>query len=178
MLGGMLGGYFGTAWKGLFANHLASTPPTVVQAVILGPEGLLLAVRSDLRGWELPGGRPEPGESDEEAVVREVFEETGVQVAVEARVGDYHRSGFLPHVARVFRCGVLSGTPRGSTESVEVRYWPPEAPPAGLFPWYRQPLADALADLPEPVVRRERQGLAAIWAGLRIDLAGRLGRRD
>lgn len=164
-----------TAWKGLVANPLAAETPVVVQAVVLGEQGLLLSVRSDLRGWELPGGRPEPGETDEEAVAREVLEETGVRVEVERMVGAYHRSGFLPHVARVYRCRVVAGAPRPSSESPEVAYWPPDAPPAHLFPWYRAPLRDALAGGEQPVERHERLGIGAIWAGLRIDLAGRLG---
>lgn len=37
--------------------------------------------------WELPGGRVEPGESDEVALARECMEELGVTVAVGARMG-------------------------------------------------------------------------------------------
>jgi 8-oxo-dGTP diphosphatase len=37
--------------------------------------------------WSLPGGRMEPGESAEEAIVREVLEETGLDVAVVREVG-------------------------------------------------------------------------------------------
>ena len=37
--------------------------------------------------WELPGGRVEPGESDQDAVRRECVEELGVRVRVGARVG-------------------------------------------------------------------------------------------
>jgi ADP-ribose pyrophosphatase YjhB (NUDIX family) len=37
--------------------------------------------------WSLPGGRVEPGESDEQAVVREVWEETGLDVTVGRLLG-------------------------------------------------------------------------------------------
>ncbi len=37
--------------------------------------------------WSLPGGRVEPGETTQDAVVREVFEETGVRVIVTGVAG-------------------------------------------------------------------------------------------
>ncbi len=145
-----------------------------MQAVVLGPEGVLLTVRSDLRGWELPGGNPHPGEPDEQTVVREVREETGLRVAIERPTGTYHRTGFLPHEARVFRCSVLGGIPTPSEETPRVAWFDPEAPPATLFPWYREPLRDALGPAAPPVVRHERQGLGAVLAGMHIDLRMRL----
>jgi len=62
-----------------------------VGAVVLDDAGRLLLVR---RGhdphaglWSLPGGRVEDGESDEQAVRREVLEETGLRVSAGAVVG-------------------------------------------------------------------------------------------
>jgi 8-oxo-dGTP diphosphatase len=159
-----------TAWWGLVAQRRAREPLVVVQAVVLAEPGVLLTVRRDLRGWELPGGNLVPGEEEEQALVREVAEETGFAVAVERLVGTYRRSGFLPHVARVYRCRLVGGHMAPSHETPRVGFFDPARPPSTLFPWYRTPLADALRELPEPVERREHQGLGAIWAGLRIDL--------
>jgi 8-oxo-dGTP diphosphatase len=39
--------------------------------------------------WALPGGRMDPGEKIEQTVVREVKEETGLDVAIVSVVGDY-----------------------------------------------------------------------------------------
>jgi 8-oxo-dGTP diphosphatase len=43
--------------------------------------------------WALPGGRAEPGETVEQTIVREVKEETGLDIAVVSKIGDYHEQG-------------------------------------------------------------------------------------
>ncbi|GAA3028129.1 hypothetical protein GCM10017559_63060 [Streptosporangium longisporum] len=43
--------------------------------------------------WSIPGGRVEPGESDSEAVAREVLEETGLTVAPGPLAGTVDRPG-------------------------------------------------------------------------------------
>lgn len=47
----------------------------------------LIIVKHPLSGWMPPGGRIEPGESYEEAVVREVKEETNMRVTHQALIG-------------------------------------------------------------------------------------------
>ena len=76
-------------------------------------------------------------------------------------MGDYRRSGFRPHTARVYRCRALGGALRASAETPAVAWFDPIALPRALFPWFRGPLADALAELPEPVVVARAPGLAA-----------------
>lgn len=63
--------------------------------------------------WEFPGGAVEPGETPEEAVVRELREETGLEVRVSGRLDpidwDYgHKKVHLD----VFICDWVSGEPR------------------------------------------------------------------
>ena len=72
-----------------------TAPIACVGGVALDGRGRLLVV---LRGhdpgrglWSVPGGRVEPGESDEAAVVREVLEETGVATTVERLAGRVDR---------------------------------------------------------------------------------------
>lgn len=69
------------------------TPPAVVVAGALIVDGALLIAQRDrpaeLAGlWELPGGKAAPGESDAAALIRELHEELGVDVAVGGRLGE------------------------------------------------------------------------------------------
>jgi ADP-ribose pyrophosphatase YjhB (NUDIX family) len=151
----------------------AHDPRVLVQGVVSGPAGVLLALRRELRGWELPGGRAEPGEDARAALVRELREETGLEVEVGERVGEYRRRGFAAHRALVYRCGASGGSLRPSADTPAVAWFRPDALPDTLFPWFRGPLLDALGTGPFPIERDERLGLAAVAAGLRIDLVMR-----
>jgi 8-oxo-dGTP pyrophosphatase MutT (NUDIX family) len=174
-LAGIVPSYAAIAWWGLVTPRTSESEPLViVQAVVLDGDDLVLTTRADLLGWELPGGNVDPGETDEAAVRREVLEETGLDVAVERYVGDYVRTGFRPHTARVYRCRVRGGSLRPSSETPKVAWVRVTRLPDTLFPWYIEPIADALAELDQPVERHERQGLRAIWSGMKIDLRMRL----
>jgi 8-oxo-dGTP diphosphatase len=165
-----------TAWWGLVASRFGP-PVEIVQAAVFAGETILLSRRSDLRGWELPGGNLESGETLEQALLREVREETGIAVAVDGRVGVYHRSGFLPHRATLFRCRAIGGELATSEETPDVAFFARDAVPEGsLVPWCRMPVADALAWRPgtPAVERREVLGLRAICISARIDLGARL----
>jgi 8-oxo-dGTP diphosphatase len=71
--------------------------PEVAVGALAVERGRVLCIR---RGhgpgaglWSLPGGRVETGESLHEALVREVFEETGLEVVVDHFVGYVERIG-------------------------------------------------------------------------------------
>ncbi|MFI5320166.1 MAG: NUDIX hydrolase [Myxococcota bacterium] len=144
-----------------------------MQAVVIANGRVLLALRRDLMGWELPGGNLAPSESEEAAVVRELREETGLEIALDGLVGEYQRTGFFAHRARVFRAHAIGGALTPSDETPAVAWFAPDALPSELFPWFRGPIADALRGGP-PVARAERLGARAIAAGFAIDLRVRL----
>jgi 8-oxo-dGTP diphosphatase len=100
-----------------------------VGGLIHDPNGALLLVRRGHdpgRGlWSVPGGRIEPGESDTEAVVRELHEETGLTVRPDTVVGTVHRpTGREDEVFEIvdYACTVVSGTPRAGDDA-DHRRW-------------------------------------------------------
>lgn len=63
-----------------------------VGACIKNKKGeILLQKRGDKNLWGFPGGAVELGESLEEAVIREIFEETGLKISVEKLLGVYSK---------------------------------------------------------------------------------------
>src|SRR5437660_8436237 len=92
-----------------------------VYAVIFNDEGILLAHRRDIDWWNLPGGGMEAGETVDEAMIREVHEETGLKVRVEQLVGVYSKPQ-KQEVVLTFRCAVIGGTLCETEESRECRY--------------------------------------------------------
>ncbi len=58
-----------------------------VKAVCVDEDGCVLLCRNHRGEWELPGGRPDPGEHFEDCAIREVGEETGLDVTVGRHLG-------------------------------------------------------------------------------------------
>jgi 8-oxo-dGTP pyrophosphatase MutT (NUDIX family) len=62
--------------------------PLSIKGVVLHKSRVLLLL-NDRGEWDLPGGRPDPGEDHRAALVREVREETGLSVEVGAALGEH-----------------------------------------------------------------------------------------
>jgi 8-oxo-dGTP diphosphatase len=65
---------------------------------------MLLILRGHQPGkglWSIPGGRIEPGETDEEAVIREVLEETGLKVTCGLLLGAVERPGLAGAIIEI-----------------------------------------------------------------------------
>ncbi|MEM7347045.1 MAG: NUDIX hydrolase N-terminal domain-containing protein [Chloroflexota bacterium] len=115
--------------KSRFANELGYITPKVgADAAIFDNEGkILLMDRADGSGWCLPCGWVEPNEKPVETVVREVQEETGLDVVVKQLVGVFTRVpsvDYGPHtiVAVVHLCEVMGGELTLSHEGLDLQY--------------------------------------------------------
>ncbi|MFB4422176.1 (deoxy)nucleoside triphosphate pyrophosphohydrolase [Streptomyces sp. QL37] len=103
---------------------------SVVVAGAVCDGGRLLAARRsappELAGrWELPGGKLEPGESGEQALVRELREELGVEAEPLERIpGEWPLKPGL--VLRVWTVRLLSGEPTPLEDHDELRWLAPE----------------------------------------------------
>ena len=71
-----------------------TSPPISVKAVLIH-DGSVLLLMNERDEWDLPGGRPDPGEDHRAALDREVREETGLAVTVGEAL-DEHLFEVLP----------------------------------------------------------------------------------
>jgi len=99
-----------------------------VGAVIKDDRGrLLLIKRGHAPGaglWSLPGGRIEPGETDAEALVREMREETGLVIEAGQLIGTVRRptqDGGLLDI-RDYAATVTGGTLRAGDDAADARW--------------------------------------------------------
>jgi 8-oxo-dGTP diphosphatase len=99
-----------------------------VGAVIKDDRGrLLLIKRGHAPGaglWSLPGGRIEPGETDYEALVREMREETGLVIDPGQLIGSVRRparDGFVFDI-RDYAATVTGGTLRAGDDAADARW--------------------------------------------------------
>ena len=129
--------------------------PSVSAVIFDGRGRLLLQQRSDGGQWGLPGGSVEIGESVHDAVIREVREETGLEVTVLRLVGVYsepalqvvrYPDGNVWHYVNVcFECAARSGELTTCDETLALRYVSPARLPSTLLPNHRIRIRDARA---------------------------------
>jgi ADP-ribose pyrophosphatase YjhB (NUDIX family) len=103
-----------------------------VGAVITDDDGrVLLVLRGHApatRRWSLPGGRIEPGETTQQALAREVQEETGLEVAVGDRLGSLTIpiDGTAAYDVIDYRCTIIGGQLRAADDADDARWVTPE----------------------------------------------------
>jgi 8-oxo-dGTP diphosphatase len=112
-------------------NRVSGSVIPCVGGVIKDDEGRLLLIK---RGhapsaglWSLPGGRIEPGETDAEALVREMREETGLAVEPGRLLGSVRRPGQRGDALdiRDYAATVTGGTLHAGDDAAEARWVAP-----------------------------------------------------
>jgi 8-oxo-dGTP diphosphatase len=116
----------------------------VVSSLIRDVHDQILLVRHHRRGWEIPQGRVEEGESLMAALHREVLEETGVSIEPGPLACVWSKLSSPPALVFTFICHYLSGEPTPCDECPEVGWFPP---------------AESLARVTHPVNRDRLQTL-------------------
>ena len=121
-------------------NHKVS-----VAALVTNEEGKILLVNSPWRGWEYPGGLIAPGETFEEALRREVREESGVEIEITGFVGICKNVG--KDIVNIdFTARYAGGVLTNSEESTEVGWFDvEEAFSIITFPLTKKRLANMLS---------------------------------
>lgn len=110
-------------------------PTHIVAAggVIINDNNEILLMKNLRKGWEYPGGIVEPGETVPQGLIREIKEETGVNVDIINIVGIYSntekKKGYngvekVPTIVTIdFICKYISGELRPNDESSEVKWF-------------------------------------------------------
>ena len=120
-----------------------------VAGIIFSPDrvSVLLILRRDVPVWVLPGGGIERGEMPENAIQREIFEETCYVTKCQRLVGDYIPINRLAKRTLLFECTILSGSPQITPETKGVQFFPLDQLPP-LPPPYGEWIEDARYPLP------------------------------
>lgn len=102
-----------------------SSPKHILSAaaVILNKQGEILLIKGPLRGWEMPEGQVEEGESLKEAAIREVKEESGIDIEVLKFCGVFQNVN-ESICNTLFLAKPIGGIETTSAESVEVAFFP------------------------------------------------------
>jgi 8-oxo-dGTP diphosphatase len=137
---------------------LPRTPVLAADAILELEPGrvLLIRRRNPPHGWALPGGFVEVGESVEEAMRREILEETGLTVEQAEQMHTYSKPGRdprFPTVSVIFAARA-GGVPRAGDDAADARLFALDALPPDLCFDHREILED---------FRTGRHGIGAGW---------------
>jgi 8-oxo-dGTP diphosphatase len=131
---------------------LRPVTPVIAADVIIRLAGrphneiVLIERRNAPHGWALPGGFVDLGESAEQAAIREMREETGLEVTLEALLGVYSNPTRDPrgHTVTVIYIGSAAGEPRALDDARAIAVVPADNPERPLAFDHAQVLKDYL----------------------------------
>ena len=118
--------------------------PTADVLIEVGDRVVLVRRKHPPRGWAIPGGFVETGETVETAAVREALEETGLRVTLTALLGVYSDPARDPrhHTISTVYVGSASGSPAGGDDAAEARLFGENDLPSPLAFDHAKILAD------------------------------------
>lgn len=94
-------------------------------AIVLNDKNEILLIKGPQRGWEMPGGQVEEGESLAQAAIRETKEESGVDIEIIRFCGIYQN--VKESICNtLFLARQIGGEPVTTNESVETGFFPIE----------------------------------------------------
>tara|TARA_B100000315_G_scaffold212633_1_gene210104 strand:+ start:655 stop:1140 length:486 start_codon:yes stop_codon:yes gene_type:complete len=115
--------------------------PKVAATCIVERDGQVLMVRRNVQPgiglWSIPGGYVDRGEVVEEAAVREVLEETGLDVEVIRLLGLYSERG-QPVIVAAFAARETGGKLKAGPETLDVGFFSTDNLPPLAFPRDRE----------------------------------------
>ena len=122
-------------WVHILASRIVRSKFRVaVAAMIFDEQGRVLLFKHTYRKfeWGIPAGSLEYNERPENAIVREFFEETGMQIqAQELLLADSSKHDH--HVSLIYLCRIVDGTFKESLEISEMKYFDVNELPPLLF---------------------------------------------
>ncbi|MCG1010730.1 NUDIX domain-containing protein [Salinicoccus sp. ID82-1] len=107
---------------------MSFTPPkhsVSAATIVINDNDEILLINGPRRGWEMPGGQVEEGESLRAAAIRETKEEAGIDVEIIKFCGIYQNVE-KSICNSLFLAKPVGGEPTTSPESLEVGYFPIE----------------------------------------------------
>jgi 8-oxo-dGTP diphosphatase len=94
-------------------------------AIVINDYNEILLIKGPRRGWEMPGGQVEEGESLQNAAIRETKEESGIDIEIIRFCGIFQNvDGSI--VNTLFLARPLGGELTITNESLDTRYFPIE----------------------------------------------------